>query len=187
VVRRLILAALVTIPMCSASSATIDGVTMPDVRMVGGRQLVLNGMGIRTYSFLGIRIYIAGLYLEQRSNHAEAILRSPETKLIDIRFLRDVDAEDGQKSWRTGFANNCQPPSCSLNQADVERFISQVPTVHQGDQSMLLFTSKGAVVTFNGRTMGDINDPHFTYVMLRTFLGPAPSSPQLKRALLGQE
>ena len=84
-------------------------------------------------------------------------------------------------------SNDVDQARSSLNQADVEWFISQVPTVHQGDQSMLLFTSKGAVVTFNGRTMGDINDPHFTYVMLRTFLGPAPSSPQLKRALLGQE
>jgi hypothetical protein len=185
--RRLILTALVAFPVASASAATVEGVTMPDARMVSGTQLVLNGMGLRTYSILGIRIYVAGLYLERRSSDAEAILRSPEKKLLDIRFLRDVDAENGQKSWRTGFANNCQPPGCTVNQADVDRFISHVPAVRRGDESVMLFTSKGAVVTFNGRSMGDINDPHFAYVMLRTFLGPAPASPQLKRALLGQE
>lgn len=184
-IRNLILAALVAICVSSASAATVDGVTMPNARMVQGRQLVLNGMGERTYSFLRIRIYVAALYLEHRSHDAEAILRSPETKLLNVRFLRDVSAEDARKSWRTGFANNCQPPSCTVNPAEVEEFISRVPAVHQGDNSMLLFTARGAIVTFNGRPMGDINDPHFAYVLLRTFLGPAPASPDLKQALLG--
>jgi Chalcone isomerase-like len=184
-IRNLILTALVAISVSSASAATVDGVTMPDARMVSGRQLVLNGIGERTYSILGIRIYVAALYLEQRSHDAEAILRSPQTKLLNIRFMRDVGEEDARKSWRTGFANNCQPPSCTVNQADVNEFIAHVPAVHRGDESILLFTSKGAVVTFNGRPMGDINDPHFAYVLLRTFLGPAPASPELKQALLG--
>jgi Chalcone isomerase-like len=181
------LAALAAFPVASVSAATLEGVTMPDARMVSGTQLVLNGMGLRTYSILGIRIYVAGLYLERRSSDAEAILRSPEKKLLDVRFLRDVDAENARKSWRTGFANNCQPPTCTVNQADVDRFISHVPAVRRGDESVMLFTSKGAVVTFNGRSMGDIDDPHFANVMLRTFLGPAPASQQLKRALLGLE
>src|SRR4051794_23878904 len=181
------LAALLVISAASASAATLEGVTMPDARMVGGTQLVLNGIGLRTYSFLKIRIYVAGLYLQQRSENAEAILRSQEKKLLEIRFLRDVDAEDARKSWRNGFANNCQPPECTVDQADVERFIAQVPSVHRGDQSSMLFTSKGAVVTFNGRPMGDITDARFARTLLRTFLGPAPPSPQFKRELLGLE
>jgi hypothetical protein len=186
-VRKLIVAMLLVIPVASAPAATVEGVTMPDARMVGGTQLVLNGMGLRTYSVLGIRIYVAGLYLERRSHDAEAILRSPEKKLLDVRFLRDVDAEKALESWRTGFANNCQPPACIVSQADVERFISHVPAVRRGDESILLFTARGAFVTFDGRPMGDINDPHFAYVLLRTFLGPAPASENLKRALLGLE
>src|SRR5689334_7437199 len=78
-IRNLILTAFVAISMASASAATVDDITMPDARMINGRQLVLNGMGERTYSILGIRIYVAALYLEQRSHDAEAILRSPET------------------------------------------------------------------------------------------------------------
>jgi len=186
-IRKLIVAMLVAIPIASAPAATVEGVTMPDARMVGGTQLVLNGMGLRTYSFLNVRIYVAGLYLERRSHSADSILRSPETKLLYVRFLRDVDAEKAQDSWRTGFANNCQPPACVVSQADVERFIAHVPAVRRGDESVLLFTSRGAVVTFNGRPMGDINDPHFAYALLRTFLGPAPASENLKRALLGLE
>lgn len=52
---------------------------------------------------------------------------------------------------------------------------------------MLVFTSKGVDVTFNGRKLGDISDGHFAETLLATFIGPVPPTPQLKRALLGGE
>jgi hypothetical protein len=185
--RRLIMAVFVALPVSAARPAVLDGVTLPDARIVGGMPLVLNGIGLRTYSFLGIRVYVAGLYLEHRSSSAESILHSPETKLLDIRFLRDVDAEDARKSWRSAYANNCRPPECSVEQRDVERFLTQVPSVHRGDQSSLLWTSRGVAVTFNGRHLGDIADTGFALALLRTFLGPFPPTARLQRELLGGE
>jgi hypothetical protein len=35
--------------------------------VVEGTQMRLNGIGLRTFSVLGIRIYVAGLYLERRN------------------------------------------------------------------------------------------------------------------------
>jgi hypothetical protein len=186
-VRGLTLAALLSAPLAAPRAAEMAGVGMPDSQMVDGTRLLLNGIGLRTFSILGIKIYVAGLYLAQRSSNPESILNSPEPKLLDIRFLRDVDAEQAHKSWRNGFANNCRPPECSVDQHDVERFISQVPAVHDGDQSRIVFTSKGARLTLNGQLMGDIADTHFANVLLRTFLGPAPPTARLKRELLGQE
>jgi hypothetical protein len=183
----LTVAAWLIAPFGTAQAAVLAGVTMPDSQVVDGTQLVLNGIGLRTYSILGIKIYVAGLYLAQRSNNAESILNSPGPKVLDIRFLRDVDAEEAHKSWRNGFANNCRPPECSVDQRDVEEFVSRVPAVHDGDESRILFTSKGARLTLNGQLMGNIADPHFAQVLLRTFLGPAPPTPRLKRELLGQE
>ena len=40
-------------------------------------------------------------------------------------------------------------------------------------------------MTFNGRLMGDIHDPHFAELMLATFIGAVPPTPRLKRELLG--
>ena len=51
-----------------AAAAALDGVSLPDNVTVGGEQLTLNGIGLRTYSILGIRIDVAGLYLRQRSS-----------------------------------------------------------------------------------------------------------------------
>ena len=182
-VRGLILAA-VTLVAASASAADLDGVAMPDTRMVNGTLMRLNGMGLRTFSVLGIRIYIAGLYLERRNDNPDAILHSPEMKFLDIRFLRDVDAEDARKAWQESFEQNCKAP-CYLDPVDEQRFLAEVPSVHKGDQSTLLFTSKGVHVTLNRRPMGDIPDPHFAELMLTTFIGPVPPTPRLKRELLG--
>jgi hypothetical protein len=184
--RRLILAGLVLAPCCVADAATLDGVTMPSARVADGTNLRLNGIGLRTYSVFGVRIYVAGLYLEQPSSDSDSILRSPEKKLLDIRFLRDGDAAHARRAWQDGFDGNCRPPECSLNPQDVARFLASVPAIHRGDETVLLFTDAGALVTFNGRPLGEIADRHFAETLLATFIGPAPPTPQLKQALLGR-
>lgn len=183
--RRLVLAAFVLMPLSATDAAVLDGVAMPDNRVVNGTRMALNGIGLRTYSLLGIPIYVAGLYLERRSDNSDGILHSSETKLLEIHFVRDVGTQDAQQAWRTGFANNCQPPACHIDPSDIERFVASVPSIHRGDDTRMLFTASGVSVTFNGRSLGDIHDHHFAETLLATFLGPAPPTPALKRALLG--
>jgi hypothetical protein len=184
-IRGLILVLTALAPLAAAQAADLDGVAMPDTRVVDGVHMQLNGIGLRTYSMLGIHVYVAGLYLERQSANPDNILRSPERKLLDIHFVRDVEANDAREAWRDGFANNCRLPGCSLDPADVQRFLAAVPAVHRGDQSSLLFTPKGVDVKLNGRPMGEVTDPHFATAMLATFIGPVPPSAKLKRELLG--
>jgi hypothetical protein len=51
--------------------------------------------------------------------------------------------------------------------------------VQQGGDWALVFTSMGVHITFNGRPMGEIPDPHFAELMLTTFIGPVPPTPRL--------
>ncbi|WP_428484296.1 chalcone isomerase family protein [Rhodopila sp.] len=182
--RKLILTAMVMLPLSVACAAELHDVTLPDTRVVDGIPMRLNGIGLRTYSFLDIPIYVAGLYLEHRSDNADAILHSPERKLLEFQFLRDVDAERARNSWRSGLKNACEPP-CQLDPRDVERFLAAVPDLHKGDKTVMLFTSKSVDVTFNGQRMGLISNPHFATVMLASFIGSKPPTVRLKRALLG--
>ena len=108
------MAAAALVALSVAHAADMDGLSMPDMRIVNGIQMHLNGIGLRTFPVLGIRIYVAGWYLERRSDNPDVILRSPETKLLDIRFLRDVDAEDARKAWQESFEQNCKAP-CYLD------------------------------------------------------------------------
>ena len=157
---------------------------MPDTLQVDGTTLHLNGYGLRTYSILGIHIYVASLYLEHLSSDATEIIQSPETKLMTVRFVRNVSAEQARKAWQDGLANNCIAP-CHLAPHDVEQFLAVVPPMHAGDNYSLLFTRNSATVTVSGRLIGTISLPQFANAMLATFLGPNPASPTLKEELLG--
>ena len=115
---------------------------------------------------------------------SDAILQSTERKLLDIRFLRDVGADDARQAWRDGFDQNCRAP-CNLDPRDVHRFLAAVPSMRKGDATTLLFTPDSVRVTVNGQPMGDIVNPQFAKTMLATFIGPEPPTPRLKRELLG--
>jgi hypothetical protein len=184
VIRKAIAAASVLTCLSAAGAAELDGVSLPDQRLVDGTPMQLNGIGLRTYSIFHIDIYVAGLYLERPSADPDAILRSSEMKLLDIHFVHDVDAAHARDAWRDGFTDNCKAP-CYLDPGDVQRFLASVPAMHKGDESTLLFSAKGVDVRFNGQPMGTITDPHFATVMLATFIGPEPPTRRLKRELLG--
>ena len=169
----------------AAWAAELDGVALPDTRHAGGSNLRLNGMGLRTYSVFGIHIYVAGLYLESTANDGDAVLRSDQTKLLEIRFVHDVDLENARKAWIDGFAGNCKPP-CHLPAQEVSRFLAAVPPFRRGDGSTLLFTRTGVEVAVNGEKLGTVTDAEFARVILATFIGHAPPTDRLKRELLGQ-
>lgn len=157
---------------------------MPDTQNVGGTELRLNGIGLRTYSILHIHVYVAALYLEAPSHDAAAILASPGKKLLIIRFVHDVDADAARKVWQEGFESNCRSP-CRLDPIQVARYLAAVPAVHEGDTGMWIFTPGSLQITLNGKLLGVITDAAFSREILATFIGPEPPTARLKRELLG--
>ena len=167
-----------------ASAAELDGVAMPDKQDVFGYHFVLNGLALRTYSILRIRVYVAGLYLEHRTIDPNAILGSSQPKLLRFVFLRDVDAEDARKSWREALDRNCPAP-CTLPPGSIAQFLAAIPSVHNGDVNTLLFSARGVEFFINGRSAGHIANSDFRQVILSTFIGPNPTSEEVKAGLLG--
>jgi hypothetical protein len=168
----------------SGRGAQLNGETLPETQSVGGAELHLNGIGLRTYSFFEVPIYVAGLYLPRLDSDAGRILASAETKLLKIRFIHDVSAEKSRAEWRKGLERNCVIP-CRLVPEDVERFLAGVPDMHRGDRFDLMFTPTGAAVFLNGRQFARIPNPRFASAMLAVFIGPKTTMPQLKQEILG--
>lgn len=77
-------------------------------------------------------IYVAGLYVQHPSTDANAILASPEVKLLTIKFQHDVSAEDSRTAWREGFDDNCMAP-CHLDPDSVSRFLAAMAAMRAGD------------------------------------------------------
>ncbi|HEY1965075.1 MAG TPA: chalcone isomerase family protein, partial [Acidobacteriaceae bacterium] len=70
--------------MSDLRAATLAGVTLPDTAQVGGKTLVLNGLGLRTKMM--VKVYVAGLYLEQKSSDPNAIIKADAPKQIIMKF-----------------------------------------------------------------------------------------------------
>jgi hypothetical protein len=97
--------------------------------------------------------YVASLYLEHLSTDAEQIIRSPETKVLIVRFERNVSDDDARKAWHDGLENNCAAP-CHLVPEDVEKSLAGIPAMHTGDNYSLLFTQQDAAATVSGHLIG---------------------------------
>ena len=180
--RALIVLAVIAPVWFTARAANLEGVDVPDTQQVDGKTLQLNGYGMRNYALI-VHVYVAALYLEHPGTDAAAILASPETKLLSVTFLRNIDADSARKAWRDGLDNNCRSP-CILNPDDLADFLAQVPAMRAGDNFSLVFTASGATVSVNGDHIGMVSHRPFAEAMLATFLGPRPASPTLRQDLL---
>ncbi len=158
---------------------------MPDQITIANKQLTLNGMGLREATFLNVDVYVAGLYVEHVSSNPATLINSDETKVLVLRFVRDVDRGDIVDAWNTGFKNNSTVPIAQLRPA-IDRLNSWMAGFKDGDQ--LAFTyipGQGVAVDINGKRKGVINDVNFTRSLFSIWLGPKPPNKGLKRGLLG--
>jgi len=157
---------------------------MSDTATIDGATLHLNGMGLRTWTIPFVHIYVAGLYLENPSRDGEEILRSPQRKLLQFTFVRDVDADDIRDAWRTDFVRYCST-TCAVPRSEIDAFLDAMPPVRKGDRAEFIFRPHGLEVMLNGRNMGRIEDREFQHLLLAVFIGQSPALPGLKAGLLG--
>src|SRR5215831_21213153 len=69
-------------------AGSLAGVTLPDTAQAGGKTLVLNGLGVRTKYM--VKVYVAGLYLEQKSSDANSIIKANAPRQIVMKFVHSA-------------------------------------------------------------------------------------------------
>src|SRR5690606_18645067 len=105
---------------------------------VHGRTLHLNGMGIRKATIFGIKVYVAGLYLSEKTSDQAAIMASSEPKELLLHFVRSVSAEQMQDAWREGFEANAE--NLPALQARIDELCSLMKDVEEGDRLSFVLT-----------------------------------------------
>ncbi len=171
-----------------AQAAVLGGVTFPDTYPAGGQTLVLNGLGLRTLTVFNVKVYVAGLYLPQKSGDAQAIMASPGAKVILMQFLHTASKSQIEKQYREGESRNCGHGECApSDKNDFERLIAATPAAAVGDTLTYVFSARGVRALFNNRAIGDFANPDLGLRLLAGFIGNAPPSEDLKRHLLGQQ
>lgn len=173
------------VPGASLRAAQCRDVSFPDSVKAGGADLVLNGLGIRKATFVKVKVYIAGLYLPQKSADAQQILGAAGPWQLVLRFVHDVDAADIRKSFQEGFRNAAGGKLAQL-QPRIDTLNARMIDFVEGHA--LTFTNdpaKGVAVDVNGATGDTIEGADFAAALLAIWLGPKPPNAELKSGLLG--
>ena len=180
----LAIAIFLLISTYTLSAGTLNGVTLPDTIQARGYPLVLNGMGLRTK--LGFKIYVAGLYLQQKSSDPDAIIKSDAPKRIVMQFTHIVSKSQMADAFNDGFNDNA-PDARNALKTDVDRFLGQLDTVHNGDQMVFTYIpGTGTIFLMNGGEKLTVPGLPFAQLLFSVWFGPKPPSPELKNGLLGQ-
>ena len=169
----------------SGLAIEVERVSLPDAVQMESRSLKLNGVGVRTKFFFDI--YVAALYLEQRSSSADEIINSKTSKRLTMNFLYDeVSKEKLTDGWEVGFKKNQPEEKMLVLRERLDRFNTFFETVHKGGRVGFDFISNGSTyVRINGSKVGIISGTDFQQALLAVWLGKKPADSGLKKSLLG--
>lgn len=186
--RGLILAvSLVFLSLPLAQAREVAGVVVPEQISLGEAQnpLVLNGAGVRKKLFFSV--YLASLYLPQRSDNAEQVLSGDQARSVRMDMLySEVSKEKLVKAWWEGFEANHSAEELASLKARIESFNGMFKTLLAGDRVELDYLpSMGTRVTINGVEQGVISGQDFNRALLKIWIGDAPVTKRLKKDLLG--
>jgi hypothetical protein len=171
-------------PAATAVGAELEGVTMPDTVTIDGTDLVLNGMGLRKK--LWVEVYVAGLYLPERTSDPRAAIEADGPKKVVMHFLTDKATKSKMDdAWREGFDANSPETRQSLRRA-IETFVDFFGDMKEGDViELTMVPGVGTTAMLNGTEVGVIPRDDFAPALLSVWLGPAPPTEDLKEGMLG--
>lgn len=173
----------------AAASVDVNGYKFEDTTQVAGKELKLNGAGMRTK--LVFKVYAAGLYVPEKKNNTADILKEDGPRRVTIQMARDVSSEEFGKAFMDGLNEN-------VDKTEKQRIVSQigkmgelfasVDGLKKGDVLHLdWIPGTGTQAELNGKKLGGpIPDLAFYNAILRIWLGDKPVDKSLKPALLGE-
>jgi hypothetical protein len=161
------------------------GVEMDDAATVGGQELVLNGLGVREATFLRIDVYVAGLYLPQKSQDPSYILKGDVAKHLEMEFVRGVDKGKQVSAWEDGFKKSAK--DYGAIESKVAKVLGWMEDIKDGERMAFTYEpGKGTTFRVKGTTKGTIEGDDFQYALYRIYVGPKPPNTGLREGLLGK-
>jgi hypothetical protein len=173
----------------AAAPTDVSGVKFDETVKVAGKDLKLNGAGMRT-KFI-IKVYAAGLYLPEKNRNVADILKMDGPRRVTMVMMRDLSSDDFGQAFMTGLNNN-------IGAAEKSRFVTQISKfgemfgsiegLKKGDVlHMDWIPGSGTQSELNGKKLGEsVPDLAFYNAVLRIWIGDKPADSSLKPAMLGE-
>jgi hypothetical protein len=161
----------------------IAGLSIPDSIQAGGETIALNGAGIRSKFFL--KVYVGSLYVKDKGNNPEVIIKADEPMAIRLDFLMDVDAPKILDAWNEGFENSSGGNLDALKDriAEFNTCFSQ-DSVKGTRYDIVYVPNTGLSVMVNGVEKALIPGFDFKRAVFGIWLGDKPADKDLKKGML---
>jgi hypothetical protein len=175
--------------MSVAGAAEISGVKFDDTVKLAGKELKLNGLGMRT-KFI-VKVYAAGMYLPEKTHSVDEIMKMEGPRRVTLVMMRDISSDDFGAAFMAGLNANASTAEKTkiLNQImQFGQMFDLLPGIKKGDVLHLNWIpGTGTVCELNGKKMGEtIAGIDFYNAVLKIWLGNKPVDSSLKPALLGE-
>ena len=176
---------VLALQLAVAHAAECIGVTMPDQLELGGKTLVLNGLGTRLATMLKVKVYVAGLYLERHSQDAAAIVAADRPWHLALKFVRGVTKGEITDAWTDGFKKNA-PDYASVAKRVATLNESMTDLKSGSSLTFSYLPGEGTTVAIDGDRKATIAGADFASALLSVWLGKPPNK-EIKIGLLGGE
>jgi long-chain acyl-CoA synthetase len=166
-------------------AAEVGGVKLEDKATVGGKELVLNGAGIRTKAFF--KVYVASLYVPAKAGDLAAVLAKGPRR-IQMNVLRNLTADQLVDALVEGLNDNNTAPEMAGVKSQTDQLVTIMKAfkdVKEKDVVTLDFVDDATKVGLNGAERGSIPGEAFNKALTRIWLGDKPVQSDLKKAMLG--
>lgn len=170
-------------------AAEAGGVKFEETAKVAGKELKLNGVGVRT-KFI-IKVYAAGLYLPEKKTSAAEVLKLEGPRRVTLVMLREVSSDSFGKAFMDGLNDNVDNAEKMKLVPQISKFgemFAMLEALKKGDVLHLdWIPGSGTQCELNGKKIGEVvPDLAFYNAVLRIWLGDKPVDRSLKPALLGE-
>jgi Chalcone isomerase-like len=169
-----------------AQVVELEGVKLEPTAQVGGAALQLNGAGLRTRAIF--KVYVAGLYVPQKSADAAALLAQKGPRRISITMLRNVDADSFSGALNDGLRANHTEAQVAALKSQIDTLNANLKAVGEAKKGDVIhfeyLPESGTRVTVNGQARGTaIPGEDFFTAVLRIWIGDKPVDGDLKKGL----
>ena len=184
--KSVITALLLALLSAGSRAVEIAGTPIDESARVFGKELSLNGAGVRTAML--VKVYVAALYLQQKSKDADEVIESRQSKRLLMVFKRNLKSNIVSAAFRDGIRNNADEADLLIlkpRMEQLERAVARHGEVREGDRLAIDFAMDGSVdLVYNDKLEESIPGPQFGPAMLKIWLGNVPVADDLKNALL---
>lgn len=171
----------------TAVAAEVNGVKFEDTVKVAGKELQLNGAGMRTKVF--IKVYATGLYLPEKAKTVPEVMKMEGPRRVTLVMMRDISSDDFGSAFMSGLNNNLDKTEKSKIVTQISKFgemFAMLEGLKKGDVLNLDWVpGSGTTCYLNHKRIGEVApDLIFYNAILSIWLGENPVDSSLKPKLL---